>query len=97
QCRFPTPINCRETALPSPDFGNIHNSDATGFDIKTDCTTAQFSTFCLIVKFCNNFFGKSSLSAIGLLSQHRDRHSQPALGNESNPCGAGISPAQSGQ
>ena len=25
-------INCRDTALPSPDFGNINNSDATEFD-----------------------------------------------------------------
>jgi len=26
-------INCRDTALPCPDFGNINNSDATGFDM----------------------------------------------------------------
>ena len=33
----PFPYNVilgRETALPSPDCGNINNSDATGFDMK---------------------------------------------------------------
>ena len=34
QCRVPTPINCRETALRRVlTVGNI-NSDATGFDMK---------------------------------------------------------------
>ncbi|MEG3888804.1 filamentous hemagglutinin N-terminal domain-containing protein, partial [Microcoleus sp. herbarium19] len=33
-------INCRDTALPSPDFGNINNSDVTGFDPKHSKDTA---------------------------------------------------------
>ncbi|MFS8118508.1 MAG: hypothetical protein ACMG55_08455 [Microcoleus sp.] len=49
------------------------------------------------VKFCNNFVGKLSLSAIGQDAEPHDLHFQALSEDESNPCGVSISPAQSCQ
>ena len=83
-----------DTALPCPDFGNIHNSDATGLEIKGDRTAAKLSTTKTFVKFCNKLLGKSSLSAIGQETEPNHLHSLAVLENESNPCGAHFSPVQ---
>jgi hypothetical protein len=48
-------MNCRDTALPCPDFGNIHNSDATGFDIKGDRTAAKLPTQKHLLSFVTIF------------------------------------------
>jgi hypothetical protein len=45
-------INCRETALPCPDFGNINNSDATGFDISGPLAVGRWP---LVVVINGNF------------------------------------------
>ena len=65
--------------------------------MKADRTTTQLLTIDLIIKFCNNFWSKSSLSSIGLLAQPHNLSFQAEPGNESNPCGLCVPPTQSCQ